>query len=119
MQQVEFAGLTNALKVSLDNWGSKHGIYAPMFNGMSKALREVAHCFLEETKLLKPSGYEVWWAREHNRFIRSKLQQRELIVLHEIMYHFLSDFARGQLAGTNDTRKIGTIAPKAAIRSKQ
>lgn len=117
MQAVEFNGLTNALKASLDSWGTKHKTYGTMFKGMNPAARAIAHNFLEETKAIKPGSWEVWWAREHNRFIRSGVMQRELIVLHEIMYHFLTDFSRGKLA--ERTAKPATNSEKAPARSKQ
>lgn len=94
--------LSGALRVSFDNWGKQSSVYKDLFKSLRKETLVIASKFFEEAQSLKPGTYEVWWAKEHNRFIKDH-KQRELLLLHEIMYNFLTEFARGTLERTIDT----------------
>lgn len=95
---IDMSGLSTALKVSLDNWAKHEPKYAALYKTLSKEVLSVAHAGLEEMRDVKPGGWESWWALNHDRFIRKPgVLQRELLLLHEIMYHFLTRLSRGTL----------------------
>ena len=84
------------LKVSLEKWGKNNEKYRKLYKDISKGAKSIAFKFFEESPIIKPGSYEIWWATNHNRFIKD-VKQRELNLLHEILYNFLSEFARGEL----------------------
>lgn len=100
MEISEVAGVTNALKLALEKWAKNNPTYAALYKTLTKDALAVAYAGLEEIQAVKPGAYEMWWATQHNRFI-SNVKQRELILVHEIMYHFLSAFARNELQREN------------------
>lgn len=117
---VDFNGISNALKVSLDNWGKASPKYAGLYKTLSHDVLMIGHAALEEMTLVKPGGFEVWWAMQHNRFIRNKgIKQREVLLLHEIMYHFLTAFSRGQLADERKTNSTDTEQHSHKAKSKR
>jgi hypothetical protein len=114
--EVNFNAISNALKISLDNWGKSSARYAPLYKTLPRDVLAIGHAGLEEMTPVKPGGWEVWWAKNHNRFIRaSGVKQRDLILLHEIMYHFLTAFSRGQL---NNDRNVDDDRTQAASTFK-
>ena len=80
---------------SFNRWASK-SVYRKLIKKLSRAALKVAYTALVEMDTIKPGTYDTWWATHHNRFIR-KVTQRELILIHECMYHYLTAFARGEL----------------------
>ncbi len=109
----EIQALTGALKLALDTWGKKSPKYSGLYKALPRDVLEIAHKALEEMTVIKPGSWEIWWATQHMRFIGS-FKQMHLMILHEIMYHFLSAFARGELTrGDNVVSKIGPIEPAA------
>lgn len=109
---VSIDGIGQAVIRSFEKWGKNHSRYSKLYRSLTDEILEVAHTALPELQnpryKLKPGGWEVWWAENHNRFIRRKgVRQRELLHLHELMYHFLTAFARGELERQNDEPKKG------------
>lgn len=95
-------GAAGAYRTSLESWGRSHKKYSPIYKILPKEILEIGFKALDEMKVLKPASWEMWWAMEHNRFIRNKkVRQTELLLLHEIMYHFLTDFVYGRLESVN------------------
>lgn len=93
------------MKISLDNFCKGHKHYGPLFKSIPKETRGIAYTALAEMPTIKPGIYDLWWATQHNRFIRDH-KQRDLLVVHEVMYHFASAFARGAL-GDSPKPKAG------------
>ena len=91
------------LKVSFETWGKNNVKYKKLYKAITSGAKSIALKFFAEAPTIKPGSYEVWWATNHNRFIYD-VPQRDLIVLHECMYNFLSEFARGEL-GKYETKK--------------
>lgn len=86
----------NLLKLTLETWASNSKSYKDLFKTLSKEALTVTTAAFNEMGRIAPGTYDFWWAREHVRFI-SVVKQRELLLLHEIMYNFLTAFARGEL----------------------
>lgn len=102
----ETSGVSLALKTSLENWAKQNTTYKDLFKTLRKEVLQVAYDAFEEMPRPAPGVYDFWWAQSHNRYIKS-IKQRELLLLHEIMYNFLTAFARGQVsyASTTTTKK--------------
>jgi hypothetical protein len=94
-----------------ERWGStakfnhcEHHDFGPANRTKYRALFEVLpveirRIFFEafcEMESLKPGIYDLWWVVNHNRYIRD-FKQRDLILVHEIMYFFLSNYCDGTL----------------------
>jgi len=95
-ERMEFKRLTSALKAALQRWCKASKVYAPRYRALSPEAIMVMHAGLEEIQVLKPGMWDWWWANHHMRF-NLKVTQRELLIVHEIMYHFLTDLARDRI----------------------
>ena len=87
--------LASALVISLENWAKSSPKYKDLFRTLSKEILVIARDAFLEMQPAKPGVYDFWWAQNHNRYIRD-FKQRELLTLHEIMYHFLTAYSRGE-----------------------
>ena len=96
LAMTETSLIGNALRNSLEVWAKNSRAYGALFKTLPKEVLEVALVAFNEMPKVSPSGYDLWWLMNHNRFIY-KHKQRELLLLYEIMYHFLTAFARGEL----------------------
>lgn len=107
---VEMSGMTQALMRAFQTWAKPHPKYARFVVAFSDPMRDIlcdAFSELQDDRYrLKPAGWEVWWATHHNRYIRrTGVTQKELLRVHEVMYHFLTAFARGELEKQSDSKK--------------
>jgi hypothetical protein len=98
--------MTAMLKTALVAWASKSRGYGPLFAKLSAGAHEIMARALSEMRVLKPGMFDWWWANEHMRFAGT-CSQRELTLVHEIMYYFLTDLARGRLEAKEDADKAG------------
>lgn len=94
------------VRTAFIHWAKNHKKYSRLYKKIGKEVLTVGFIALKEMYPLKPGTYEVWWAKEHNRFIRKKgVTQKELSLLNEIMYYFLTAYCRGELNNGTDTKK--------------
>ncbi len=99
----ELSRAANMLKAAFERWAKKHPIYAAVYKKIpSEVIGGVGFIALEELPYIKPGAYDFWWAKNHVRFM-GEYRQKDLSLLHELMYHFLTAFSRGQL-GAEDAR---------------
>jgi hypothetical protein len=103
----------NILLASLEAWAKKSPAYRDLYKTMSKKIVHIAKDGLSELTSVTPMSWQIWWSKEHNRFIRQPgVTQRELLVLHEIMHQFLTAYARGELG--REDKKGGKTAKSEA-----
>ncbi len=96
MAAADSVAMPLVLKTALENWAKNSAEYSTLFKSLSKDVVRIAEDAFKEMPRVKPSEYDFWWAKNHNRYI-NHCKQRELLLLYEIMYNFLTAFARGQL----------------------
>lgn len=95
---VELQGMRTAIKHSLVEWANRHPTYKPLWNRVTEDVRKIALDAIDEMDQHKPGYYEVWWATNHNRYIRRPdYSQKQLALLHEVFYAYLSAFSSGRL----------------------
>ena len=92
----ESLGVSTMLRISLENWAKNSAGYSLLFKTLSKDVLNIANDAFNEMHKIAPGVYDFWWAKNHVRYI-NHCKQRELLLLHEIMYKFLTAFARGEL----------------------
>jgi hypothetical protein len=90
-------GLTAAIKRSFLKWLASSR-YAQVYADLSDEVKEIIDVALSEVQPLKPGQYDLWWACNHNRWIRNPgVMQQELQRMHELLFPFLLAFSRGEL----------------------
>jgi len=95
---LDLQGLRNAIKRSLTEWASHHGVYKDMWARMAPDTRSIAFDAIDEMGAHKPGTFEVWWATHHNRYVRRPgCTQKQMSLLHEVFFAYLGAFARGEL----------------------
>lgn len=87
---------TIALFESFKNWGSKDPALRKTYKKMGEPCFDIILSAFDELTIHTPGQYDFWWAKNHMRWIRV-VKQGELRYVHELMYHFLTKYARGQL----------------------
>jgi hypothetical protein len=92
----ELSGILGAIKISLDTWAKASPGYKSLYKNLDSSVLAVAHTAIDELTIFKPGAYEIWWAKNHMRFVK-QFKQRDLLRVHEIMFNFLGDFSRQQL----------------------
>lgn len=96
---LDLQGLHTALKRSFVDWSSKHPKYGALWKKINENTVQIAFDAIEEMKAHKPGYFEVWWAVNHNRYIRRKeMTQKQLILLHEVFHAYLAWLARSKLS---------------------
>lgn len=94
---LDLQGLSSVLEISLDKW-AKHSRYKKQWEKMPATTKNIPGHAFKEMPGIDPAWWDRWWAQQHNRFIRlPDVKQTNLADLHQIMYYFLTDFARGDL----------------------
>lgn len=98
-----------ALREAFDIWGrslikSKHPKLAKVFDRVTEE-----HYILIDDAFLemddhKPGSYDWWWANNHKRYSK-KITNRQERTVHELMYHFLTDYVRGRL-GKKEEKEV-------------
>lgn len=102
----EINGLQNSLKRTFVTWAEGHPKWSLVYKKIPREVVAIAFDALAEMRSIKPGTFEVWWAENHNRYIRRVgVTQMALQRLHEVFYHFLSAFARGELNGKKSAPK--------------
>jgi len=105
---LDLQGLSSVLEVSLDKW-AKHSRYKKQWEKMPDVTKSIASDAFKEMPGIDPGWWDRWWAQQHNRFIRlPEVKQVHLTNLHQIMYYFLTDFARGDLKLVEKPEKKST-----------
>lgn len=99
---LELSGMTQALYRAFQTWGKHSPKYSKLITAFPVCITDIiqeALSELQDTRYkLKPGGWEVWWATHHNRFVRRPgVTQKEMLRMHEVMYHFLTALARNEL----------------------
>jgi hypothetical protein len=124
MQGIQLHGLHAAIKRSFVRWSREHPKYSEMFSRISEDTLAIAFDAIDEMTLHKPGMMEVWWATNHNRYVRRpKITQKETQLLFEIFYNYLGAFARGELSGdggdNEDSEREEAPAPRKKIRGRR
>ena len=91
--------LSDVVKASFLSWG-KAGRCKIQFKKLDDSAFSVINCAFDEMSIYKPGSWDTWWAKEHSRFKIRGEQQR---LLHEILFHFLTDYCYGKLQ--RDTKR--------------
>lgn len=81
---------------SFESWAKKTK-YKELYKAIPKKTLGVAKAAFSEMTSLTPMAWAMWWHKEHNRFIRLGIPQRELLMVHECLHQFLLVFCRGGL----------------------
>lgn len=103
MRAMELQGLNSAIKRSFASWADESQKYTGMWQRISADTRAIAFDAIDEMNVHKPGFFEVWWATNHNRYIRRpKVTQKESQLLFEIFYAYLSAFSRGELLAAEE-----------------
>lgn len=92
--------IARALFESFKTWGSKDLKYKKSYRKLDDAAYAIIRAAFEELQIYKPGQYEFWWTNQHMRFIKSVSNQQTRLV-HELMYHFLTKYSRGELEKKN------------------
>jgi hypothetical protein len=101
---MESVAMPIVLKTALENWAKNNTQYSALFKSLSKDVLKIVDDAFKEMPRVKPGEYDYWWARNHVRYTK-QCKQRELLLLYEIMYHFLTAFSRGQLESSGTRNK--------------
>jgi len=100
----EVKEMPGIVKAAFREWGSRNTQYSKLFKSLPKEVLEIAADCFDEVRIYIPGSFEVWWASQHNRYIR-KVKQKDITVLHELIYNFLCDLVNDRLM-KNDTREV-------------
>jgi hypothetical protein len=104
-------GVSAAIKRSFLQWVSKSK-YAQWYADFSEDIKEIIDCAITEVQPLKPGAYDMWWACNHNRWIRKPgVKQAELQRMHEMLFPFLLAFARGSLNKEESESPSASLKP--------
>ena len=95
---------TIALFESFKNWGSKDPALRKTYKKLGDPCFDIILSAFDELSILTPGQYDFWWAKNHMRWIRN-VKQEQLRYVHELMYHFLTKYARGQLRDESSSGK--------------
>jgi hypothetical protein len=87
--------IANTMILALERWANRTK-YRALFEVLPVEIRRIFFEAFCEMESLKPGIYDLWWVVNHNRYIRD-FKQRDLILVHEIMYFFLSNYCDGTL----------------------
>lgn len=87
--------LSRALFESFKTWGARDKVYRKLYRKLEKDTFLIVSDSIKEMTLYKPGQYSFWWDNNHMRYQNIKNMQTRLV--HELMYHFLTKFARGEL----------------------
>lgn len=101
--------LTIALFESFKHWGSKDKIYKKTYKKLSEPCFDIILSAFDELNIHTPGQYDWWWTKEHMRWNKSVADQQKRFV-HELMYIFLTKYARGEL---HDATSKGKKAKRA------
>jgi hypothetical protein len=101
--------MATAMMEGFKMWGSKDPKYKPVFKKLGSECFEVIGDVFSELDVYKPGIYEMWWANNHMRY-RKKVSNEQARLVHELMYHFLSKYVRGELneKGSRSRKHNGT-----------
>jgi len=94
--------LAEAIKASFYEWAKTH--CKNQIAKIEKETFEIIEYAIDEMQAYKPGSYDVWWTVDHVKFKINGKQQR---LMHEVMFHFLTDYAHGRL-GKKETKKRQT-----------
>jgi len=85
------------LNKSFEKWGKGSISYGSLYITLSSSALEIAKNFFEESPEVSHGHYEMWWFNNNHRFV-NRAKQRELLLLHEIIVKFITDYAHGRIA---------------------
>ena len=100
--------LAEAVIASFYQW-SKNNCKSQI-SKIEKSTFEIIEYILKEIQIYKPGVYDTFWTVEHVKFKITGQQQR---LMHEVMFHFLTDYAHGRLSKKEAKKR------KADSRKKQ
>ena len=90
------------------SWGRRDVTYKSIFKKLNESTFCIITDALTEIEIAKPGMYDFWWANNHIRYNDVKDEQKR--ITHELMYHFLTKYARGELIGKkHSNRKTAAI----------
>ena len=92
--------LAEVVKAAFGKWAKKHPQHKDLFKKLNEPGKEIIATALTELPDYRPGVFDLWWTYEHMRF--RKVKHTEQRLAHEIIFHFLTEYARG---------KIGSKAP--------
>jgi hypothetical protein len=87
---------------SFEKWGKSSVKYSDLFITFTNEMKEVPKAFFNEAKQMRTDHYEMWFRNNSFRY-SNKLKQRELLLIHEIMYVFLTDFHYGKVNQSDES----------------
>lgn len=91
------------LMKSFDSWAKASKEYSVLYKTLPREVLKIPFAYFHEEKNINHMTQQLWWAREHNRFIRNKdIKQRELELLNEITVKFITAYLTGKLEKQND-----------------
>lgn len=93
-----------ALFESFKEWGSKDPQYKKLYKKLNETSFDIVTSAFDELEIHKPGQYDFWWANQHMRWIK-KISNEQTRLVHELMYQFLTRYARGQLEKRRPTKE--------------
>ncbi len=96
-----------ALFESFKTWGSKDPQYKKLYRKLKDESFDIITSAFDELDIYKPGQYDYWWTNQHMRWIKTVSNEQTRLV-HELMYQFLTRYARGQLEKRKPKEKIKT-----------
>lgn len=96
MQSGDLEGVSNALRAGFHAWARSNKKFLPLYLKTPAKTFQIVDAALTEMSAFRPGPFVTWWAINHNRFIKQH-KQRDILAVHELMYHYLTAIARGRI----------------------
>lgn len=96
MQSGELEGVSYVLRAGFHSWARADKKFAALYKKTPAKTFQIVDAALTEMSIFKPGPFVTWWAVNHNRFIKQH-KQRDIMLVHELMYHYLTAIARGRI----------------------
>lgn len=101
----EAVSIGKVLMKSFDTWAKGNKEYSKLYGTLPRDVLKIPYAYFHEEKVINHLTYNLWWAKEHNRFIRQEgVKQIHLTILHESVIKFITAYLNKKL-GTNTNAK--------------
>lgn len=83
---------------AFDRWGKRDKLYSKHYKQLPQIAFDIISDAFGEMNIYHPYHFDVWWLKHHMRY-RGSYRQENMKILYQMVYTFLSAFARGGLNG--------------------
>jgi len=96
--------MSRVIQQSFQNWASKDKLYSRHYKKLDAVPLQIINDGLSEIGEYRPYHWDVWWMKSHMRYYK-QYKQTDMRMVYQMVYNFLSLYARGKLATPAEVKK--------------